>query len=772
MKIRKNILIVILILIICIIIFLFRGSYASSNNSYDFTRAKMQDMVVSTALGYYYNQKYSDYEQYSMDKANGVRYTYNNQNPNGGYWPNDWNKETNDKNYYPSTFYWRNFNNPPEEVSRSNRYNIDCSGFVSMVYLHSIGYDMSDYRSWWQWYVIYDNGEWKNSSDSIENYQNMYLKYGQGQHTEYMANIAKTAFMKINNISNLESGYEYQNTSNNYKDIVYYYQITGNETDSVKQNIKDNIRGMLEKGDLLIYRSGENGHVMLYIGSEIANGEDGFIHSTGVDFNPDNNVIGEDSHSVRYDTWESKVDSNLFKSGATSITIIRPINSYCSLNDCHIDTSNIKSNMHKNIEQFNTLIDKSTARDTFSRLGIEQYQRRASDSSYGDVLNKYNSINPGAQVAYTVALSNKSTFNYCSLGAYLTENDCINNNGEWKSTDDADIIYDNLTLTSYVPDGTTFLRCDNNCTINGNIITWSNISVGKGESKAFTYVVKDNDGDDIINDGTTIIKGNDELKLGSITTHVNPTIITNEEKDKIKEIVDGEYNSNPSSSLDFIKDVYNKAYDIDFDNQFTYDGIKNLVFNADNGLFTVFSGNTVNEYNVYFKNTGDNIINRMLVPGMYGGRMLKGDITGDRARFINTLSFEFGDVIVTYDFLNNSQQAYMFYGFDNSRAILVYYDNGILKTQNYDGWRTIKSIYANSLFAVLRPSRVYFPEIDFVNGDVNNDGKLDQNDIIILAKYIINKTSDYDINQLLKGDINNDGVIKMNDIMQLIILMS
>lgn len=55
-----------------------------------------------------------------------------------------------------------------------------------------------------------------------------------------------------------------------------------------------------------------------------------------------------------------------------------------------------------------------------------------------------------------------------------------------------------------------------------------------------------------------------------------------------------------------------------------------------------------------------------------------------------------------------------------------------------------------------------------VLGDVNSDGNVDRLDAIELALYIINKSSNIDTQHLLLGDMNNDGIIKMNDVMLLI----
>ena len=58
----------------------------------------------------------------------------------------------------------------------------------------------------------------------------------------------------------------------------------------------------------------------------------------------------------------------------------------------------------------------------------------------------------------------------------------------------------------------------------------------------------------------------------------------------------------------------------------------------------------------------------------------------------------------------------------------------------------------------------YIEKNSYQRGDVNNDGIVNKEDVIELAKYIVNKTSDLSNSNLYLGDMDNDGLIKMNDI--------
>ena len=55
-----------------------------------------------------------------------------------------------------------------------------------------------------------------------------------------------------------------------------------------------------------------------------------------------------------------------------------------------------------------------------------------------------------------------------------------------------------------------------------------------------------------------------------------------------------------------------------------------------------------------------------------------------------------------------------------------------------------------------------------LKGDVNNDGVIDEKDTTILAKYIVDGTSNVSHEFLNLGDMNNDGKIKMNDVMMIV----
>ena len=115
---------------------LMRDSYALSSKVY--TREEMQDMVVSTALNYFYNTSYSDYGQTSMDLlSDSTNY------------------------YYYGTVYWRDLNMTPDMVNRGNYYRTDCSAFAFLAYMNTFGYDASEFSDINRYMLFYGQNEYK-----------------------------------------------------------------------------------------------------------------------------------------------------------------------------------------------------------------------------------------------------------------------------------------------------------------------------------------------------------------------------------------------------------------------------------------------------------------------------------------------------------------------------------------------------------------------------------------------------------------------------------
>ena len=150
---------------------LMRDSYALSSKVY--TREEMQDMVVSTALNYFYNTSYSDYGQTSMDLlSDSTNY------------------------YYYGTVYWRDLNMTPDMVNRGNYYRTDCSAFAFLAYMNTFGYDASEFSDINRYMLFYGQNEYKmqrvNSfEDHLYYYRDAYEKFGQGWNNSHLTRMVR-----------------------------------------------------------------------------------------------------------------------------------------------------------------------------------------------------------------------------------------------------------------------------------------------------------------------------------------------------------------------------------------------------------------------------------------------------------------------------------------------------------------------------------------------------------------------------------------------------
>lgn len=367
--------------VIIVLITNFKDSYANENNIY--TREELQEFVVSTALSFYYNQEYSNYEQYAMDDKEYNPIYYNNETKKNA-------------KYESGTFYFRTFNQTPESTSRANYYNIDCDSFTSIVFINSLGYDFSEY-----YYLsdrkYFDSSEigYYNTNESVENFKNGYKNYGLGSITPY----TKISNEQIPEEDGL---------------LIYNYNFLHNETEETKEMLKQEIKNILQPGDQLLwtYQNIEtgmkNGHTGIYIGDKFEDAG-GVIDASGVDYNFDNNPnasgegIGSDYFAVRYNSY-STIEQNIFESSINhvlSVRIFRPINEFCEKDTCklHID-------------------ENATQRPNFSNLKVEQYASKDNKS-----LSLYNSVNSQDIITYNLNITNKSDFEFCSNGRYATYQD-------------------------------------------------------------------------------------------------------------------------------------------------------------------------------------------------------------------------------------------------------------------------------------------------------------------------------------------------------------
>ena len=856
-----------LIMLIIFILIIFTGmvlipikiAYSASGSyvSKEMTRTELQNMIVSTAISYYFNREYTDYEQRSIDAA--------------------------------GTFQWRDYNNPPEMVSRSNFFNTTCSTFTGISELYSLGYDYSPYYKYSS--ISYQNYDTDNhlkrfyATDSPLNFQTAYLNYGKGAST---SGISMMFYKMLNDYGVIPTCSS--SSCNNFKyklgdsytkdgielkdfasDLIYYYEIklnnnnvvnaartsllNGTTSMSISANgidygsqdqaaIKNEIINLLQPGDNLYYLRLDDktikGHAMLYIGNALGDTH-GFLHSAGDDFtlgdeNSDgltintNVTIGDDDYGIWHDTWEAKIEkaqiSNyMFRTNSKksyAIFITRPTNKYCDSNDkCYIgynNTDQFKNTIisEKYKENATLYVNNAIARDKLRYLRTEQYQYfiREGESDITEYLNKYNSVNVGDTISYRVELTNESS----KYKKNVTYSDSTNpDNGQ-------------IIITARIPENTEYISCFNggaeSCNYNNGIITWTgiNLPASSSEMQKFTYKVKVKSVKQITNEGMNVIYSykcgtetcSNTLKMGSMKIDVNNTI-NDADVERFQGIIDAKISQKKqyTDGFAFISDVYKEAYNAKFGVDFTDSGIREAIFKTmpvnweDEYRYTENNITRLTNTSSFVRRIDYNDmqvrINNMLVPGMYGGRKLKYNVEGNRAKITfkkgikSTL--EIGDVLIFWDFPNETSTVpsraytFIFYGYNSNKLpIFVNYNNNVYTKYGASddaGYKIIKRIYAFDLFALLRPTKIISMGIEINNNNYTisnirtgatisdtssnlsskigmavtikdkNSNNIVNRDFLVTGDSVIIDDKSYSI--IVTGDVNSDGLMNKED---------
>ena len=628
------------------------SSYADTTTK-EFTRKELQDMVIATATSYLRNNTYSDYDQHAMDQ----KHTYNGTSID--------------------TFNWRDFNITPEMVSRTNTYHNDCSSFTGEVLLSSINYDFSEYYKYTSnLFYVFNNFNYTKSQSSKSSFIEGYKKTGKSISTYFFNNLAKQT-------ANVSAGTEYKNDSGV---VNYYYEYTGNETEEKLDTVVASVKSRLQPGDVVVYRHGASkGHVMIYAGDFYNNDGakiNGFIHSTGTSYNFTTETMNRDKAAVITATIENKVDKIIKKTdpsdATTSYMILRPINYYCSSNNsCTVQVTN-----------------NAVVRPALTDLKIEQYVKTDTKD-----VGKYNSVNINENITYNLSLQN-------------IKNETIKN----------------LTITATTPTNTSYVSCNNDCTYDDktNEIKWVLKEDSTITNNTYSYTVTINKEGTIKNSGFKIkVNNGSTLDMGVLETQANPTINNKLSKNTITSMLAlsntlnqsgyltysststsdqayktdinsiNENNKIALSSVDFVKFLYYNIYGIDL-NTLNKDNIKTSLFNTSNNLYTK-------------KTTSTDEISKMLVPGLYGGRLLLGNDNNDRTRNMVATDLEFGDILVQLTTNVTLIKIYVYLGQQDDYPTFVRLstDNKIESISGQKAQQLFDSTYAKDLFAVLRPTRYY-----------------------------------------------------------------
>lgn len=429
-------------------------------------------------------------------------------------------------------------------------------------------------------------------------------------------------------------------------DVIYYCDTTVTRTSDEKNAILNEVKDMLEVGDVVNYRHGGSstgGHVMLYIGNDM------FLHCTGSSltsgtktdgsFDPttitsDGTTSAERSGGAIQLLNASEVFSNtsskryLFYTDQTSFSVIRPLNR---------DLTPTLSACNKTFMQALT----------FEKIASSAHM---------------SSVNRGEEITYTINIKNNSNVKVGNINV----SDVVSSYCSYK---DASITNDGI--------------------VNGNNVSWNNLSVPASSYITLSYTVKVKNDVEI----GTIINSND--------TKVN-NVGMNKMYHIVSEYSDSDLNTLVTKAKTFIG---NSTYTDDFK---LFDDIYFETFNKhlDSSIRTsqaAIEALIDLSNNTKYTNTD---LSDMLVCDLYGGLAIKDEMpsNNDRIRLIRDSYLEAGDIIVLYNKKTNTYKSYMYLGASEDKMISI--NNGTVSVV-YIGTELdtfLIQVFAYSRFGVIRPS--------------------------------------------------------------------
>ena len=739
---KKKLVILGLVLVVFALILIMPSPKSTVSSGTTYTRKELQDYLVSTAVSYYYNNNYTDYD---------------------GYWADESHSEY-------STMY----NLSPEMISRSRFMTTQCEAFATTCYMHAFNFDFVKYRSSfpngkYTSYVQSTSGNLKRvyASSDDNAFKNAYKYFNKVYSVDYMNKIARE------NLSDPMVVLTYQkgkvstidgvtDTSKNVTELL-----TGPNGDAILKKIVDK----LQPGDVLL----NDGHALVWVG-DIFEPSGGAIHSTAVtssmkrDKNDDKIITeyknGYDVFDVRYSSLDYVIKKSIIYHGAKTnddITILRPINSMCTFNNdiCTLDS------------RYASVVSNAIARSKLKNLRVEQfiYDKTGGRTIGADAA----SVNNGDEITYYIYLTNKSSFSFCSSGkksnkadceasgicsnaTYTTKETCEKNNHTWIvsqwRTVSKNVSYNNITITANVPSNTKYVSCSGGCKESNGKVTFSNISMPATSTseKKLGFTVKILDGASSVNfSGMKLSYDGSTLQMGSYKTPINSSV-NGKYATEFKKIIDNDINNNVTynTSLEFVLDTYKKFLNTNNDpSKPVHSDVKTdlaSIITADNIINSVFKEiNFENVVSYTKKPSGETnaltgnykILNQMLVPGFWGGYRFNKLYYNSNMSYHNKIkpmwstriNLNVGDIIVSLD-KNKTTNKFsiknimMYDGMQDSTPTFAYVENKKVIRHKYRSFPSsdprskysanwygnsvlIYEMYSSDLYVVLRPSMYY-----------------------------------------------------------------
>ena len=466
----------------------------------------------------------------------------------------------------------------------------------------------------------------------------------------------------------------------------------------------------------------------------------------------------------------------------TRFGIIRPLNTVCEKGTDgkynQSDKCKINNNSF-NVQLTDTQLNNNEARVALKKTQVQQYmilekeynnQTKVTSSEENgytrNIISEYNSVNVGDNIVFKLRLRNK--FDQTEVSG--------------------------IRLEAIIPDNATYVAnsCSDSCKKEGNKLIWENISIsGENKNNDITFNIKTNTEGTVVFAGYSVTKDNKTLQMDPRTIYVQPTQnginkeILRKTVEEFKTLVEnGQINyinssthtenttsfadlkSDPTktistSTLGYVKLIYYNAFGFDLDELIGTESIlnnariKNAIFEevpypTNNNMLTgtpeipeeektpkVFAKKTAADYEAL--SSVQKKISQMLVPGLYGGKHLKGNDNNDRTKFLRSFynnqayqsDLEVGDIIVIFSSDTTSLRAFLYLGDDGENGAILtrftistsdkplflyhtdqyldtYYNDEELqkKTINKPSSQILNEMFAKDLFVVLRPSRI------------------------------------------------------------------
>ena len=298
---------------------------------------------------------------------------------------------------------------------------------------------------------------------------------------------------------------------------VFYYEPTGNETEAERAAKEKEFIDALQPGDVIIVRRTTNtGHAMLYVGNEL------IIHSTGANYKPSGTSSSQSGLSYGVETYEATFRyrnlRDLFSSEFAAGTYV-------------FSGTVSQLGIYRPLAKFTGKVSEEGMNRVNNLRGI--VVEKLGSLYFGQ------SANVGDEITYTFRL--------------------LNSNSVSKTVD----------ITDVIPAGTTLVS-SSGWTVSGSNLSCK-VTIGAGEQKEVSYKVKVGSN---VPDGKIV---SDSAKVGGVTVKASTLFVANTLTSAQQQTLLNTINSLSGSSktgLELANEIYKVAFGVE--NVFDYTTVKDF----------------------------------------------------------------------------------------------------------------------------------------------------------------------------------------------------